>query len=64
MTWTATARQQYGRRNSRYTSDLTAAEWSVIEPLMPSPFRLGRPHKTDLCEVVNALLYIASSGGA
>ncbi|WP_445557912.1 MULTISPECIES: IS5 family transposase [unclassified Ochrobactrum] len=64
MAWTATARQQYGRRNARYASDLTDAEWTVIEPMMPAPSRLGRPRKTDLREVVNALLYIASSGGA
>ncbi|OYR12229.1 MULTISPECIES: IS5 family transposase [Brucella] len=64
MTWTETARRQYERRNSRYASDLTDAEWSIIEPLMPAPRRLGRPRKTNLREVVNALLYIASSGGA
>ncbi|WP_079213457.1 IS5 family transposase [Brucella pituitosa] len=64
MAWTATARRQYERRNSRYASDLTDAEWSIIEPLMPAPRRLGRPRKTNLREVVNALLYIASSGGA
>lgn len=64
MAWTEIARRQYERRNSRYASDLTDVEWSIIEPLMPAPRRLGRPRKTDLREVVNALLYIASSGGA
>lgn len=64
MAWTVTARRRYVRRNSRYATDLTDAEWSVIKPLMPSPRYLGRPRKTDLREVVNALLYIASSGGA
>ncbi|MGN6450830.1 MAG: IS5 family transposase [Brucella intermedia] len=64
MPWTEIARRQYERRNSRYASDLTDGEWSIIEPMMPTPRRLGRPRKTDLREVVNALLYIASSGGA
>jgi len=64
MACTEIARRQYERRNSRYASDLTDAEWSIIEPLMPAARRLGRPRKTDLREVVNALLYIASSGGA
>jgi len=64
MAWRETARRQYERWNSRYASDLTDAEWSIIEPLMPAARRLGRPRKTDLREVVNALLYIASSGGA
>jgi transposase len=29
---------------------------------MPMPRRLGRPRKTELREVLNALLYIASTG--
>lgn len=36
----------------------------MIEPLTPAPNRIGRPRKTDLREFVNALLYMASSGGA
>lgn len=39
-------------------------EWALIEPLMPAPNRIGRPRKTDLREIMNALLYMASSGGA
>lgn len=64
MTWTETARRQYDRRNLRYASDLTDAEWLIIEPLMPASKHLGRPRKTYLREVVNSLLYIASSGCA
>ena len=59
-----TTRPHYERRCPRYASDLTDAEWALIEPLMPAPNRIGRPRKTDLREVVNALLYMASSGGA
>ncbi len=36
----------------------------MIAPLMPGPNRIGRPRKTDLPEVVNALFYMASSGCA
>nr|WP_245331248.1 IS5 family transposase [Mesorhizobium sophorae] len=64
MPWTETTRPHYERRCPRYASDLTNAEWALIEPLMPAPNRIGRPRKTDLREVVNALLYMASSGGA
>ena len=64
MAWTETTRRHYERRCPRYASDLTDAEWALIEPLMPSPNRIGRPRKTALREVVNALLYMASSGGA
>jgi transposase len=35
---------------------------SLIAPFMPRPRRLGRPRKTELREVLNALLYIASTG--
>jgi putative transposase len=64
MPWTETTRRHYERRCPRYASDLTDAEWALIEPLMPAANRIGRPRKTDLREVVNALLYMASSGGA
>ncbi|RVG93929.1 transposase, partial [Sinorhizobium meliloti] len=61
MAWTDFTRPQYARR-LRYASDLTDREWSLIAPFMPPPRRLGRPRKTDMREVVNALLYIASTG--
>jgi transposase len=62
MAWTDFTRRQYGRRPLRYASDMTDREWSLIEPFMPPPRRLGRPRRTLLREVVNALLYIASTG--
>jgi transposase len=64
MAWTEITRPHYERRCARYASDLTDAEWALIAPMMPSANRIGRPRKTDLREVVNALLYLASSGGA
>ena len=45
-----------------YDSDLTDAQWSVLEPMLPPPKRRGRPRKTDLREVVNALVYALRSG--
>lgn len=62
MGWTDFTRRQYGRRTVRYASDLTDREWLLIAPFMPTPRRLGRPRKTELREVLNALLYIASTG--
>ena len=62
ITWTETTRRQYERQTSRYASDVTDREWGFIAGFMPAPRRLGRPRKTDLREVVNALLYIASTG--
>lgn len=63
MPCTDTTRRHYERRCACYASDLTDEEWSLIEALMPSPSRLARLRKTDLCEAMNALLYMASSGG-
>lgn len=62
MPWTEAARQEYRRDCPRYASDLMDREWALIEPFMPPPNRLGRPRTTDLREVMNALLYIASTG--
>ena len=64
MPWTETARREYARRAKRYSSDLRDREWRLIEPFLPSRRRLGRPRTTDLREVVNAILYLASSGCA
>jgi putative transposase len=47
-----------------YPSDLTDAQWAVLEPLLPRPSRRGRPRKTDLRELVNALFYHAREGGS
>ncbi|MHC2567690.1 transposase [Rhizobium leguminosarum] len=62
MGWTDFTRRQYARRAMRYASDLTDREWGLISPCLPEPRRLGRPRSTDLREVVNALLYIATTG--
>lgn len=62
MAWTETTRRDYERDCRRYASDMTDAEWALIEPSMPGPNRIGRPRETDLREAVNALFYIASTG--
>jgi len=60
--WTEITRSQYDRSGMRYASDLSDEEWALIEPFLPKPRRIGRPRKTDLREVVNAILYMASTG--
>lgn len=64
MPWTETARREYRRDNARYASDLTDPEWRLIEPFMPPANKYGRPRTTDLREVMNAILYLVSSGCA
>jgi len=60
--WTEITRPKYDRAGLRYASDLTDAEWRIIEPHMPPPRALGRPRTTDVREVVNAILYALRSG--
>jgi len=60
--WTASARQQYRRSGGRYASDVTDAEFALIEPLLPRPKRGGRARTTSLREVLNAILYLLRSG--
>ena len=60
--WTKITRPKYERAGQRYASDLTDAEWAVIEPHMPAPKPLGRPRGTDLRAVVDAILYMARTG--
>src|SRR5271165_2968059 len=56
--WTETAREQYRREDLRYASDLTDAEWALIEPHMPGQKALGRPRIVRLRGVVDAVFYI------
>lgn len=62
MAWTEITRRAHCRDGLRYASDVTDGEWAVLEPLMPLRCRHGRPRETDLRAVVNALLFIASTG--
>jgi transposase len=62
MTWTEITRRQYRREGLRYASDLTDAEWALIEPFLPAPAKVGRPRETDLRKLVEAILYMASTG--
>jgi putative transposase len=60
--WTETTRAQYRRDELRYASDLRAAEWAQIAPLLPAPRRLGRPREWDLQVIVEAILYLLWTG--
>jgi transposase len=62
MAWTEITRRKYRRDGLRYASDLMESEWALIAPLLPPPSPLGRPRETDLRSVLNAILYIASTG--
>ncbi|WP_424137039.1 IS5 family transposase [Roseomonas chloroacetimidivorans] len=57
------ARQLAFEQRRRYPTDLTDAEWERIKPLLPKPARRGRRPKVDLREILNAIRYMARSGG-
>src|SRR3981189_3317632 len=59
--WTETTQPQYERKGLRYSSDVTDAEWLVISPHLPQRKRFGRPPKTALTSIVDAVLYIATT---
>jgi transposase len=62
--WTIENRHRYDRDKLRYPSDLTAAEWAQIEPLIPPSRRGGGKRTVDMREVVNGVMYVLSTGCA
>ena len=60
--WTEITRAQYRRKGLRYSSDTTDAEWAVLAPLLPAARRLGRPRTVNVREIVNGILFLATSG--
>ena len=60
--WTAENRGRYDRRHLRYPSDLTDEEWALIAPLIPPAKPGGNKRKRDVREIVDALMYVLSTG--
>ena len=60
--WTTENRSRYDRSKLRYASDLTDAEWGLIEPLIPPAKRGGNKRSVDMRAVVDGLMYILSTG--
>src|SRR5215475_4582102 len=51
-------------KRKAYPSDLTDAQWAILEPLLPAPRNTdgGRPRGVEMREVLNTLLYLNRSG--
>ena len=60
--WKPEHRQATKRAALRYPSDLTDAEWALAAPMIPPAKRGGRPRDVDVREVLNAILYVLSTG--
>src|SRR6267378_422472 len=46
----------------RYLTDLTDAQWALVEPLLPPAKRGGRPRTVDLRLVLNTIFYLNKTG--
>ena len=60
--WTVEQRQGPDRAGLRYPSDLTDAEWSLVEPFIPPARRGGRRRTVDAREVLNGIFYVLATG--
>lgn len=49
-------------RTTSYPSDLSDAQWALVEPLLPPAPQGGRPRKTEMRDVVDAILYVLRTG--
>ena len=48
-------------RSHKYPSDVTDEQWALIEPLIPV-YPGGRPRKTDVRDVLDAIFYLLRAG--
>lgn len=60
--WSAENRKFHEREGLHYPSDLTDAEWRLVERLVPPAKHGGRPRSICIRTVVNAILYLLSTG--
>ena len=47
-----------------YSTDLTDAEWQILEPLLPAAKPGGRHRLYSMREIINALRYLLCAGCA
>ena len=47
-----------------YASDLSDAEWAILEPLIPAAKPGGRPRSVNMRQIFNGIFYLLRSGGA
>ena len=60
--WTDEHRRTADRKGLHYPSDLSDAEWRLVEPLIPPAKRGGRKRSVDVREVLNGIFYVLSTG--
>jgi transposase len=60
--WTKEHRTIYRQSGEGLPSDLTDAQWALLEPLIPPADPGGRPRKTDMRAAMNAIFFILRTG--
>jgi transposase len=60
--WTPDTRSEHDRDDLRYPSDLTDAEWAILEPMLPPPARTGRKRGWPMREIINAIFFVLRGG--
>src|SRR5258707_3964439 len=50
--------------STAYLSDLSDAEWELVQPLFPPPAIRGRPRLHSPRTILDAIFYIVRAGGA
>jgi putative transposase len=45
-----------------YPSDLTDAQWAILEPMVSASKHGGRPRRVDMREIINTILYLNRTG--
>lgn len=49
-------------KRKAYPSDLSDAEWHLIEPYIPEALPGGRPREVDMREILNGIYYFLKAG--
>ena len=60
--WTAEHRKAARHSSLRYASDLTDAEWNLIEPMIPPARRGGRKRTANVRGILNGIFYLLWTG--
>jgi putative transposase len=49
-------------KTQTYPSGLTDAQWTLIQPLLPKPYKRGRRRGLDYRRVLDAIFYLQRTG--
>ena len=60
--WKPEHRRAAERNDLRYPSDLTDAEWALVEPMIPPGRHGGRKRSVNVREVLNGIFYVLWTG--